>query len=135
MIDYSEGLCADGAAILKDGVPMRIHEIVETLIRQQRDLEIAQDSAIRLQRTVDRLREDLSASEITSDIMKIAEAAWFEADEKIIRLDAQMVIARAIAAERERCAKICEDWPDRLISKPTLWKVAGSIRGKSEPPK
>lgn len=70
---------------------------------------------------------------IPDDIMKAAEQAWFEADEKIIKLDAIAVIAKAIHAERERCAKVCEDWPDNGISYRTLWNVAAAIHGRAEP--
>lgn len=31
MATYSEGIMNDGAAILKDGIPMRVEEIVEAL--------------------------------------------------------------------------------------------------------
>ena len=42
------------------------------------------------------------SEEIPEDIMKAAANAWFEADEKIIKLDAIVVIAKAIFAERRR---------------------------------
>lgn len=46
----------------------------------------------------------MSGETIPEDIYQLAKAVWAEADDKIIRLDAIGVIAKAIAAERERCA-------------------------------
>lgn len=31
MVKYKEGVCGDGAAILQDGKPMKVHEIVARL--------------------------------------------------------------------------------------------------------
>lgn len=36
----------------------------------------------------------------------------------------------AVEAERERCARIVEDWPDNGISKQALWRLAAKIRSQ-----
>lgn len=48
-------------------------------------------------------------SEIPKDVWKIATKVWSEAEGKIITIDSQAVIAKAISAERTRCAKIAAD--------------------------
>jgi len=48
-------------------------------------------------------------SEIPEDIWGEAKKAWYEADGKIIAIDSQLVIAKAILDERSRCAKIAGD--------------------------
>lgn len=37
-VEYSEGICADGVAILKDGVPMSVTEILEELRKQKTEM-------------------------------------------------------------------------------------------------
>ena len=39
MAEYSEGICGDGAAILKDGNALRVHEIVAELNEMQYALD------------------------------------------------------------------------------------------------
>ena len=43
----------------------------------------------------------------------------------------QATEARMSSAERERCARIVEDWPDNGISKQALWRVAAVIRSQN----
>jgi len=43
MAEYSEGICGDGAAILKDGAPMKVHEIVAELNRMAANIEDLQE--------------------------------------------------------------------------------------------
>lgn len=60
-IKYTEGVCEDGAAILSDGRMMTIREVLEALNASEEhrvSLRLSQDSAIRLQHTVDVLRDE-----------------------------------------------------------------------------
>jgi hypothetical protein len=53
-------------------------------------------------------------SEIPEDIWKTANKVWYEAEDKIIAIDSQAIIAKAIWAERQKCSKIAEKWKEVL---------------------
>lgn len=55
-------------------------------------------------------------TEIPVDVMKAAQAAWAEADIKILKTDAYVIIARAIMAERERCVQLCDAERERRLA-------------------
>ena len=70
---------------------------------------------------------------IPEDIMRTAQAAAKEAAMRSLKtgeLNPEMVIARAILAERERCAKIAENW--NYPPENTAHGIAHAIRSSHE---
>lgn len=86
---------------------------------------------------------------IPDDIMKAAESALQQSSGQIFRGDAVAVIAQALAVERERCAKVAEEFAKSLTEPPSCrpddeieaWKgkqiacifIAATIRNGEQP--
>lgn len=53
------------------------------------------------------------------------------AAKKILELErVDKVVQAAVLAEREACAKICDDWFNSLASEPEMEKIAAEIRAR-----
>jgi hypothetical protein len=55
------------------------------------------------------------------------------AAKKILELErVDKVVQAAVLAEREACAKICDDWFNSLASEPEMEKIAAEIRARGK---
>ena len=79
-------------------------------------------------------RKGKGMSEIPEDVMKAAQRATVGETGRMCSPRADLVVARAILAERERCAKIAEQQQLELVStsaaseQPELtWRVAAQV--------
>jgi hypothetical protein len=89
------------------------------------------------QPTAEQLTHDEAIDAICGCAATVTVLSYQEAIESYLDLrgidpDAiQATEARMSSAERERCARIVEDWPDNGISKQALWRVAAVIRSQN----
>ncbi len=72
-----------------------------------------------------------SESEMTrEEFNQMMQEAGFGANQRAtLRLKLQRFAALAIAAEREACAKMCEDWP---TDEEYVWTIGVAIRARGE---
>jgi hypothetical protein len=75
------------------------------------------------------MSKPLTKVDLDNAIEKINETAA----KKILELErVDKVVQAAVLAEREACAKICDDWFNSLASEPEMEKIAAEIRARGK---